>query len=516
MGEEERMIDVKNLLRLILTTDFTDRQIASMHRCSHNTAARYRQRLEEEGLAWEQISKLDENELDVRLNDGRTRRKQRFVEPDWAIVRADLHRPSVTLRDLYEEYARNAGTGLMSETEFRRRYKAYARTLGLVMRQVHIPGHELFVDFSGKRPHIANAITGEQTPAELFVGVMGASRKTFALAVPSQRLPDWIEAHDHMMHFYGAAPMLLVPDNLKSAVVSISRKDGALINPTYSRFAEHYKSIVLPTRPKRPKDKAPVELAVKLVQRFVLGKLRNRVFYSLSELNKAIAEQMDDLNTRPMKKLGGKTRNQLFEELDRPAMRSLPVARYEYADWKVGIVVGADYHVVWEDGYYSVPFRLVGAKVDIKATAKAITVYHRHQAVATHPKIFKPGDSSTLREHQLPAHRSYSQEQRAELLAWADSAGPEIASFIQRHFEHHRQPQASMQALRGLQSLARDVGTIRLNTACGRALRMNATSIMSVRSMLRRGIEGKPIEGDVLDPIEPSGHENVRGEGYYH
>lgn len=510
------MNNLKDLLRLILTTDFTDRQIGGMQRCSHNTVGRYRQRLEEEGLSWEQVCTLDERQLDAQINDGRTRRRQRFAEPDWAVVHADLHKPCVTLLDLFEEYTKNASTGVMSQTEFRRRYKAYAKTLGLIMRQVHIPGQELFVDFSGKRPHITNAETGEETPVELFVGVMGASRKTFAFAVPSQRLPDWIEAHVRMMDFYGVTPKLLVPDNLKSAVTSISRKDGALINPTYSRFADHYQIVVMPTRPAHPTDKGPVELAVKLAQRFVLGRLRNRVFYSLAELNKAIAEQMAELNARPMKKIGGKTRNQLFVELDHPAMRALPVERYEYADWKIGVVVGADYHVVWENGYYSVPFRLVSAKVDVKATAKAITVYHRNQVVASHPKVSRPGDSSTLREHQLPAHRSYSRDQRAELLAWAESAGPEIAAFMQRHIEHHRQPMASTQALRGLKTLAREVGTIRLNAACGRALRMQATSITSVRSILRRGIEDKPIEGDVSSPSEPTGHENVRGRDYYH
>jgi len=331
--------NLMDLLRLILSTDFTDREIAAIHRCSHNTVSRYRQRLQEEGLPWERVRLLGERDLDTRLNDGRAKRRQRFLEPDWSVVHADLHRPCVTLLDLYEEYAK-ADAGVMSETEFRRRYKAYARTLGLVMRQVHIPGQELFVDFSGKRPNITDPLTGVKTPVELFVGVMGASRKTFALAVPSQRLPEWIDAHVRMMDFFGAAPRLLVPDNLKSAVVSISRRDGALINPTYSRFAEHYDSIVLPARPVHPTDKGPVELGVKLAQRFIIGRLRNRVFYSLAELNKAIAEQMAELNARPMKKIGGKTRNQLFEELDRPAMRALPAQRYEYGEWKLGIVVG--------------------------------------------------------------------------------------------------------------------------------------------------------------------------------
>lgn len=505
---------LKTLCRLVLTTELSNRMIGQHCKASHNTVLRYRDRLREEQLSWTQVSAMSDTDLAARLNVGRDRRKKKFAQPDWSHVHSELHRPGVTISLLYEEYALGAAGLQMSDREFRRRYDAYKRRLGVVMRQVRRPGEELFVDYSGKRPSITDPKTGEQTPVEMWVGVLGSGRKTFAYCTLSQQLPDWIDAHVRALEFFGAEPKYLVPDNLKSAVVKIIRGQGHQINPTYQAFADHYDIMVMPARPRKPKDKAVVENAVRLAQMWILARLRNRVFFSIHELNRAIAELLEQLNNKPMRTRGNRSRNELFEQIDRPAMQALRQHPYEYADWKIGVAVPQDYHVLWEGNYYSVPYGLITRRINLRATVSTVEAYHGHQVVATHQRSYGIGEVFTKKEHQPPAHRLYGEDGSAELVIWAETAGASVHSFMQRHLQVHP-PAASIQALRGLKRLARDFGSDRLDQACERALRMNATSISSIRSMLVRGIELAPLQDDsaVNDPIAP--HENVRGAANY-
>ncbi len=503
----------KNLCRMILTTDQSNREIAARLNFSHNTVGRYRERLAEEGITWEDAKNLSEIALDARLNNGRERSKKKFAEPDWSRIREELHRPGVTMTLLYEEYATGLASGQMSEREFRRRYERYSRTLGLVMRQVRRPGEQLFVDYSGKRPSITNRETGEKTPVELWVGVLGSSRKSFAYCTPTQQLPDWIDAHVRALEYFGAAPRFVVPDNLKSAVVSISRKEGHYINPTYQAFADHYDIIVMPTRRYRPKDKAAVEAGVRLAQMWILARLRNREFFSIDELNRAVADLLVRLNTKAMRSRGGKSRNELFLELDLPAMRPLPRLAFEFADWKLNVSVPKDYHVLCESNYYSVPHHLITEKVNLRLSASTVEAYRGDQLVSMHKRSFGIDGIFTKPEHQPPAHRMYGQEQMDDLVSWADTAGQSVREFMQKHVQLNL-PGASVQASRGLKQLAREVGTERLDQACARALRMNAVTMSSIRSMLQRGIENTPLRTEAAN--EPlAAHENVRGASHY-
>lgn len=509
------MIPVKELCRMVLTTSLSSRQIGRALRVNHATVIRYRRRLAEEGLDWGGASELDEQALAARVNRRRTRLRQRFTEPDWAYIYTEQQRPAMTLTLLYEEYAESLAEGVMSETEFRRRYRRYERSRGLVMRQVHRPGECLYLDFSGKRFFLTNLATGEQSATELFVAVMGASRKTFALAVPSQKLPDWIDANAKALAFFGGVPMYLVPDNLKSAVVSHRRRETVVLNATYREFALHYDTTILPARPHRPKDKAHVELGVKIVQRWILARLRNRVFTNLTDLNRAIRGLLDRMNAKPMRGCGGKSRDQLFDELDRPALRPLPAEPYAFAEWKIDARVGRDYHIAWDGAYYSVPYTLVGEKVSIKAIATSIMVFHRDQRVATHPRSYIAGHASTLPEHRPKSHQAYSRDQPMELLRWAEGTGKSIHGFLQRHMQQHHRSGSSLQAGRGLQRLARQYGAERLEAACERALQLNATSITTVKSLLRRGLEHASCNTPAANDEPAPTHENVRGASYY-
>ncbi|TJY61136.1 IS21 family transposase [Sinimarinibacterium sp. CAU 1509] len=512
-------MNLKEVCRLLLTTDFSNREVAMAADIAPNTAGRYRNRLAEEELDWNSVSGLTDRALEDRLNNGRRMARKPFVEPDFAYVQAELCKAGVTILLLHEEYAAAAGDGAMSETEFRRRLDTYQRSLGIVMRQPHAPGYRLFLDYSGKRPSILDPATGVRTPVELFVSVMGASRKTFVYATATQQLHHWCEANVRAMEFYGGVPRLLVPDNLKAAVDRITAAEGHVINYTYSRLAQHYDCIVMPTRARKPKDKAAVEVGVRFAQRWILARLRNRVFTSIDELNVAIAEMLVRMNDKPMRAHGGKSRNQLFDQLDRPALKSLPELPYEYCDWKLNVTVPQDYHVVYEQHYYSVPYRYIGAKVRISATARQIEVYAKDDnfPIATHLRSSVPGGCSTLAEHQPAAHRAYSQSDGAELIAWADRSGAWISAFVKRHIEANRRPTVSMQAIRSLRTMEIEFGLERLNAACHRAIRISTNSVVSVRSMLERRMESTPLRGDKDDDTPMPGHGNVRGaESYQH
>lgn len=500
-----------DLCRLLLTTDFSNRQIAHATGVAPNTVGRYRERLREESLTWPEAENLSEEALDRRLNNGRSLARKVFVEPDFEYVHSELRKVGVTILLLHEEYAAAAGEGAMSETEFRRRYRAYQRSLGVVMRQPHAPGYRLFLDYSGKRPHITDLATGERTPVELFVAVMGASRKTFAYATATQRLHDWCEANARALEFFGGVPTLLVPDNLKSAVDRVTAAEGHVINHTYGQLARHYRSIVMPARPYHPKDKALAEVGVLFAQRYIIARLRNRIFTSIHDLNCAIAELLDRMNSKPMRGHRNKSRNQLFEELDRPALKALPEQPYEYADWKLKVTVAQDYHVVWDDSHYSVPYRYVGQQVRIRATSRTIEVFHRNESfpIATHVRSPVLGACITLPEHQPISHRLYAEDQGAALIAWAERAGPSIQQFMMSHIEHHRRPAASIQALRGIKRLAHQHGTERLDAACRRALSIHAISVASVRSILQRRIENMPVPRRRDEKSVPV-HDNVR------
>lgn len=509
-------MNLRDVCRLLLTTDFSNREVARVAAIAPNTAGRYRNRLAEEGLDWIGVAALTDRVLEERLNNGRKLARKSFVEPDFAHIHTELRRAGVTMLLLHEEYAAAAGAGAMSETEFRRRYDRYERSLGIVMRQPHAPAYRLFLDFSGKRPSLTNPGSGEKTPIELFVAVMGASRKTFAYATRTQRLVDWCEANVRALEFFRGVPKLLVPDNLKSAVDKVTVAEGHIINYTYAKLAQHYDCIVMPTRVRRPKDKAQVEVGVRIAQRWILGRLRNRVFTSIGELNMAIADLLDQINNKPMRGHGGKSRNQLFDELDRPALKPLPELPYEYADWKLNVTVAQDYHVLWEEHYYSVPYTYIGSKVRLRVTARQIEVYAKddHFPIATHLRSTQKGGCTTLPEHQPASHRAYAQDQGAEMITWAERAGPWITAFVKKHIDTYRRPALSMQAIRGLRGMAKKYGTERLDAACHRALRISTTSVRSVRSMLARGIESAPLRSINEDNPMP-GHDNVRGPETY-
>src|SRR6266699_1488065 len=369
-AERVSMRRVREILRLKHECGATDRAIARSLGIARSTVAVTLDRLAAAELRWPLPAMLSERVLEAMLyaGHGTQRGSRRKAAPDWTHVHHELRRPGVTLMLLWEEY-RQTEPGGYGYSRWCELYRGWEGRLSPTMRQSHPAGERMFVDYAGQTVELFDGRTGEIRAAQVFVAVMGASSYTYAEASWTQTLPDWIGSHVRALAFMGGVPAQLVPDNPKVGVTRVNWYEPGL-NRTYLDLATHYGTAILPARPRRPRDTAKVEVAVLVIERRILARLRNRCFFSLAELNRAIAELVVDLNARPMRRLGV-SRRDLFLELDSPALKALPAEPYEYAEWRVRRVA-PDYHVDIDGHYYSVPYRLIREQRDALASAEQL------------------------------------------------------------------------------------------------------------------------------------------------
>jgi transposase len=351
------------------------------------------QRAQVAGLSWPLPDGLDAATLEQRLFPPSPALGPVIPQaPDWPTVHHELKRKGVTLFLLWQEYKATTPEGFQYSW-FCQAYRAWASKLNLVMRQSHRAGEKLFVDYAGQSIPVVNGHTGEVQEAALFIAVLGASNYTYVEATWTQSLPDWIGSHVRAFAALGGVPDIVVPDNLKAAVTRAHRYEPEL-NRTYADLAHHYGVAVIPTRAAKPRDKAKVEVGVQVVERWIVARLRHHTFFALAEVNAAIGELLPALNARPFKKLPG-SRQSLFETLDRPALKPLPVQAYEYAEWKLARV-NIDYHVEVEGHYYSVPYALVKQQLEVRVSAQVVELFH---------KGTRGGKPPALAPQRAPQHR---------------------------------------------------------------------------------------------------------------
>ena len=397
---------LRELLRLKHDAGLSHRAIAQACAVGLGTVTTYLQRVAAAGLSWPLPDDMDDAALEARVFARPAVRSARDrVVPDWSQLHQELKKPGVTLSLLWLEYrARHpAGYGY---SQFCERYRRWARALKPSMRQVHRAGEKLFVDFSGKRPSLVDATTGEVVVVELFVGVLGASGLIDAEATRSQDLAAWVGAHVRMVEYFGGSPAIWVPDNLKSGVTTANYYEPE-INRTSTDLARHSGAIVLPARTAHPKDKPKVEVSVQIAQRWILAVLRHQTLFTPADLNAAIRTCLDAVNARPMQ-IVGMSRRALFEQLDRPALRPLPASRYELATWKP-CRVNIDYHVEAAHTWYSVPYQLVHAHVEARVTQTTVEVFLSGRRVASHARLTGRGRFSTQVAHMPRAHRAHAE-----------------------------------------------------------------------------------------------------------
>lgn len=515
------MRKVREVLRLHFECGRNQREIARSCAIGAGTVSDYLKRARVAGVDWEVARTLSEAELEARLFRQSLRPGAAERAPvDFAWMHQELKRAGVTLQLLWVEYqesARAQGRGEPYQySQFCERYRAWRQKLGVSLRQVHRAGEKAFVDYSGKKPRLVEPVTGEVRDVELFVMTLGASNYTYVEATLTQRLADFVAATVRAFEYFGGVPEVLVPDQLRSAVSGPDRYDPD-INSTYLEMAKHYNVAVVPARPAKPRDKAKVEGAVLVVQRWVLARLRNRRFSNLGELNAAIAELVEELNRRPFQKLEG-SRRTAFEALDRPALQPLPARRYELGVW-TRAKVHIDYHVAFDHRFYSVPVALVGARVEVRATESVVEIFLRGERVASHPRSLGPkGSAVTQNEHRPHAHREYGKWPPARLVTWARTLGPSIALVVERMLSRHPRPELAYRPVLGVIRLGDRYGLARLEAACARALaasHLDGARYRYIESMLKLGLEAKPLEQSEQLNLRPIAHENIRGGRYY-
>ncbi len=467
------------------------------------------------GVDWALAQTLSDDELERRLYQPPVPRASGRLEPDFALVHQELKRPGVTLMLLWEEYQRGlaaAGEPAYKYTSFCVKYAAWAARLKRSMRQIHPAGERAFLDYAGQTVPIVDAMTGAISKAQVFVAVLGASNYTYACATATQSAADWVGAIIDALEFFGGVPRLLVPDQTRALIARPDRYE-----PSAGRLVEelcsHYTVAVLPARPAHPRDKPKVEAGVLVVERWILARLRHRTFFSLAEVNTAIAELLVVLNERPFKKLPG-CRASAFAELDRPALRPLPVTRMAIARFKWARV-NIDYHVELDGHYYSVPHRLVGTRVELRITQRTVEAYVGQQRVACHAYSRRRGGHSTNLEHMPASHRAHLEWTPARLIAWGERIGTACGKVVCWQMQHRPHPEQGYRACLGLQRLARQYGDQRLETACARALTIASPTYRSIASILNRGLDRHP-QPSASAPAPMPEHDNVRGPTYYH
>src|SRR6266852_5833517 len=431
--ERMSMRHVRDCVRL-KNAGMSTREIARRVGVASSTVRLTLRRCEVAGIAWPLDAGLTDAVLEQRLfaNAGVKPGHRRHAEPDWVGVHREMRRKHVTLSILWEEYIA-ANPGGYRYSRFCDLYREWEGRLPVTMRQTHPAGERLFVDYAGDGvPVVIDRLTGEIRKAQIFVAVLGASSFTFAHASWTQALPDWIDAHIRALEVIGGVPHLLVPDNTKTAVIKACLYDPQ-VNRTYAEMAAHYDTAILPARPRRPRDKAKVEAAVLIVERWLLGRLRHRRFYSLADLNE------------------------------------LPTEPYSVAEWRVRRV-GVDYHVEVEAHFYSVPHRFARSEVEVRLTPRIVEVYLKGERIAAHLRSSGNHRHTTVSEHMPSSHRRYADWTVERIRYEAATIGPATAALCELILERRPHPEQGFRSCLGIVRLVRPFGAERLEAAATRAI----------------------------------------------
>ncbi|CAH2603457.1 transposase [Rhodovastum atsumiense] len=509
-GQRLPMRQVREVLRLKHVCGQSGHRIAAAVGISRYTVAEYLRRATVVGITWPVPPELDDAALERKLFTPPFVAEPTRPQPEWTRIHAELRRPGVTLLLLWEEYRAGQPDGY-GYSRFCDLYAEWRGRLSPTMRQAHPAGERLFVDYAGQTVAVIDAATGATRAAQIFVAALGASNLVYAEARWSQGLADWIGCHVNTFAAFGGVTRQIVCDNLKAGVTAACRYEPG-INRSYAEMAAHYGTAVVPARVRRPRDKAKVEVAVQVVQRWILARLRHRRFFSLADLNGAIRDLVTDLNARPMRHLGI-SRQALFERLERAVLLPLPAEPYAYAEWH-RCRAGLDYHIELHGHFYSVPYRLARTVIEARVTEATVELFHGGTRVASHARSPQCPGQTTTPGHMPSAHRRHAEWTPTRLLQEAAAIGPATAELIKALLADKPHPEQGFRAGLGILRLVRGYGPTRVEAACRRGLDIGARSYGSVQSILRNNLDRLPTQS--ASEEKPQLHSNIRGSRYYH
>lgn len=508
-GKVVSMRNAREVLRLRIGQGFTIREVASGCGVSPSTVLEYEKRFLQSGIAWPLPEELDDVALERVLRCGQPPGPARRMPEIGYIVR-ELKRKHVTMQLLWVEYRESFPEGY-GYTQFCHWIREQRPRLDVTLRQEHKAGEKVFTDYAGATIPFINPKTGEVVETNLFVAALGASSYIYAEATVDMSEPNWIGSHVRMFEFLRGVPEIIVPDNTKTAVIKPDRYEPDL-NPSFAEMAAHYGAAVIPARIRKPRDKAVVEVSVQIAQRWIVAALRNRTFHSLAEINEAIWELLERINSRKFKAIDA-TRAELFDKLDAPALKPLPATRYVYGEWKKA-TVSIDYHIALYKHYYSVPYRFAGKRLDVRLTALTVEVFLNNKRIASHPRGYLAGGYTTCREHMPESHKRYLEWTPSRIVKWAAATGPATAELVKNILKMKPHPEQGFRSCLGIISLSKRFGASRVEAAARRTLAIRSYSYTSVKSILDKKLDSQPIKGQ-LELVCVSTHSNIRGRDYY-
>lgn len=504
------MRKISEVLRQYHVLKHSHRTIARSLNIGKTSVSRYLALANAAKISWPLPEAMSEEDLYEHLFLPAREASKKKPLPDWDWACQELRKKGVTLQLLWREYREIHPEGL-GYSRFCESYRAYRKSITPVMRQVHKGGEKTFVDYSGMTVPWIDPVTGKIDEAEIFVGCLGASQFMFVEATATQQLPDWIQSHVRMWEHFGGVSTMVVPDNLKSGVKKSHRYDPD-INANYQCLGEHYGFAIVPARVYEAKDKAKVENAVGIVERQILAPLRHMTFTSLSEINAAIKPRLSAINNQSFQKMKT-SRRELFEAVDKPALKQLPKDKYHYAKWQRA-KIHIDYHFVFDDHYYSVPYKYIHQEVEVRATNKIVECFFQGKRIASHPRSPLQYKHSTLKEHMPSAHRAHAEWSPERIKRWAEKIGPHTMDFIGHMITSRAFPEQAYRACLGVLRLASKYGTGRLEKACMIAYEAGATRYHQVGLILKNKLDSVSHSHTVPAPLIAS-HGNVRGPNYY-
>ena len=496
------MTNYREILRLS-SLQYSQRTIESMAHCSRHTVRDVLQAASERGVSWPLPDDITNAELEQLLFPNKHKASSQYAEPDYPYIHRELARSGVTLMLLWEEYCakcQEAGQRPYMSTQFGERYRRWARITKATMRIQHKPGDAMQVDWAGDTIPIQDPVTGEQSAAYLFVAVLPCSYYTYAEACDDMKTENWLNCHVHAFDYFGGVARLLIPDNCKTATLSNTQYD-VILNRSYQELAEHYGTAIVPARVRKPRDKSSAEASVRFAETWIAATLRDRKFFSLRELNEAVAEKLEELNSRPFKQMTGCRRSAYLEE-EKPYMLPLPSSAFEPAVWSVAKVAN-DYLITDGRNKYSVPYNLIGERVDIRVTKTTVEVFYHGSRVASHRRLqTRQRDPMVKREHMPPEHQKYLTYNADEFSRWAMSVGPMTEKVAEHFLKSGKAAEQGYKACAGLTKLEQRYGKSRLEAACGKALAYStAPSLRTIASILKNGLdkldkaENQPVQG---------------------
>ncbi len=513
------MRKAREILRLHYESRLSNQQIADALRISKTGVFNILGRFREAAMTWPVPENLSETELEARIYRKAPTREKEGILPDFKHIHEELTRPYITLELLWNEYAQNNPDGL-GRSSFYRHYRKYRSILSVSMKVIHKGGDKVFVDYSGDGLRYYSRETGKWVETEFFVGSWGASSYSYAECSESQNGQDWVKSHIRALGYFGCAPNAFVPDNLKSGVTKANFYEPE-INALYEKFAQHYGTVILPARVRKPKDKPVVESNILHLQRFIFGRLRNRTFFSLAGLNQAVREALELYNDRPMQQYK-KSRRERFEQLDKPYAKALPLNPFLFTDVKYDVRVAPNYHIEFDKHYYSVPYEIARKCVDVYQINNILEIYHDGSHICRHKKGLPNYRYTTKEEHMPPNHKFVKGWSPAWFIAQADKTGPALAELVSRVMENRKHPEQGFRAALGLLGLSKKYQKQRIEKAAQRALYFGNLTCKAMKAILDQGLEEQAIpqkqnhnKKTVLATSRTDPHENIRGREYY-